>query len=111
MATLAGSAIRFANERLADFRGEENAQAMHAALEKVRSEIGREYDVVIGGQRVRTTEKIRSLNPARPAEVVGIHQKAGHEHIEPAMQAALHAFETWKHTPVAERAGLISRVA
>jgi 1-pyrroline-5-carboxylate dehydrogenase len=36
-----------------------------------------------------TSGKIRSLNPARPAQVVGVHQKAGAEHAEQAMQAAL----------------------
>ena len=70
---------------------------MRAAIEKVRGELGREYDLVIGGKRSRTSEKIRSLNPARPSEVVGVHQKAGIEHVEPAMQAALAAFESWKN--------------
>ena len=111
MATLAASIQSFSNEPLADFRAEENAQAMRSAIGKVQSELGREYDLVIGGRRMRTGEKIRSLNPAHPAEVVGIHQKAGHEQIEPAMQAALRAFESWKNVPAEERAALIFRLA
>ena len=111
MATLAASVRPFTNEPLADFRYEENERAMRAALAKVRSELGREYGLTIGGERVRTAEKIRSVNPASPGEVVGLHQKAGHEQVEPAMQAALAAFETWKNTGVEERAGLIFRVA
>ena len=47
---------------------------MRAAIEKVRSELGREYDLVIGGRRVKTEEKTQSLNPAKPSEIVGIHQ-------------------------------------
>jgi len=31
---------------------------MRAAIEKVRAELGREYDMVIGGKRIRTAEKI-----------------------------------------------------
>jgi 1-pyrroline-5-carboxylate dehydrogenase len=101
----------FSNEPVADFRRESNAQAMRAAIEKVRRELGREYDLVIGGQREKTSEKIRSLNPARPSEVVGVHQKVGREHVEPAMRAALDAFESWKNVAVEERAGLVFRTA
>ena len=67
----------FQNEPAVDFSREENAQNMRRALERVRSELGREYDLVIGGKRRKTPDKIRSLNPAWPAEVVGTAQKAG----------------------------------
>ncbi|MGH9648119.1 MAG: L-glutamate gamma-semialdehyde dehydrogenase [Bryobacteraceae bacterium] len=101
----------FSNEPVVDFRQEANAKSMRTAIEKVRGELGREYDLVIGGKRSRTSDKIRSLNPARPSEVVGVHQKAGVEHVEPVMQAALAAFESWKNVPVEERAGLLLRTA
>jgi hypothetical protein len=50
---------------------------MRDAIAMVRSQLGREYDLVIGGKRIRTAEKIVSINPANPSEVIGIHQKAG----------------------------------
>src|SRR5947199_5679145 len=100
----------FVNEPLTDFTKEENARKMRAAIEKVRGQLGREYDLIIGGKRVKTTDKIKSLNPAKPSEIVGVHQKAGREHVEPAMQAALKAFASWKNTSVEERAGLLFRV-
>ena len=100
----------FVNEPPVNFSKEENARKMRAAIEKVRGQLGREYDLIIGGQRVRTGEKIKSLNPARPSEIVGVHQKAGREHVEPAMNAALKAFESWKNTSVEERARLVFRV-
>ena len=83
----------FRNEPLTDFSREDNARKMRAAIEKVRTQLGREYDLVIGGRRVKTNDKIKSINPAKPSEVVGIFQKAGTEHVEPAMQAALTAFK------------------
>ena len=89
----------------------ENARAMGEAIAKARTELGREYPLVIGGKRERTSEKIRSINPAHPSEVVGIHQKTDRAHVEPAMQAALAAFESWKNAPAEERAGLVFRVA
>src|SRR5271166_5290947 len=101
----------FINEPFYDFRHEDNARKMRAAIERVRGQLEREYDLIIGGERVKTADKIKSLNPSRPSQIVGIHQKAGREHVEPAMSAALHAFETWKHTSVEERAGLLFRAA
>src|SRR6476661_2618114 len=101
----------FVNEPPVDFRQEENARKMRSAIEKVRGQLGREYDLIIGGKHVKTGEKIKSLNPAKPSEIVGIHQKAGREHVEPAMNAALKAFESWSRTSVEERAGLLFRVS
>jgi 1-pyrroline-5-carboxylate dehydrogenase len=101
----------FVNEPFYDFRQEENARKMRAAIERVRGQLGREYDLIIGGQRIKTAEKIKSLNPSRPSQIVGVHQKAGKEHVEPAMNAALKAFESWKYTSVEERAALLFRVA
>src|SRR5438445_2515199 len=100
----------FVNEPLVDFSKEENARKMRAAVEKVRAQLGREYDLVIGGKRVKTTDKIKSINPAKPSQVVGLHQKAGKDHVEPAMKAALQAFESWSRTSVEERASLLFRV-
>jgi 1-pyrroline-5-carboxylate dehydrogenase len=101
----------FINEPFFDFTKEENARKMRAAIERVRGQFGREYDLIIGGQRVKTADKIKSLNPAKPSQVVGIHQKAGKEHVEPAMSAALKAFATWKRTPLEARASLLFRTA
>ncbi len=101
----------FKNEAFVDFTREENVRKMRSALDKVRGQLGREYDLIIGGKRTKTSDKIKSINPAKPSEVVGVHQKAGKEHVEPAVQAALKAFATWSRVPVEERAALLFRVA
>jgi 1-pyrroline-5-carboxylate dehydrogenase len=97
----------FANEPFVDFNTYENARAMRAALDFVSGQLGREYDLIIGGRRIKTEGKIRSYNPARPAQVVGVHQKAGAEHAEEAMKAALSAFEIWSRTSTEERVSLL----
>ena len=84
---------------------------MKEALVHVGDLLGHEYELVIGGEHLRTSGKIESHNPAKPTQVVGIHQKAGAEHAEKAMQAALKAFETWKSAPVEERASLLLNAA
>jgi len=97
----------FRNEPFIDFKNPEAARKMRAALDSVAGRLGHEYDLVIGGHRLRTDGKIKSINPARPSQVVGIHQKAGAEHAEKAMQAALDAFDTWSRTAVETRASLL----
>jgi len=97
----------FRNEPFTNFKAHENHRAMQAALDHVATELGREYELVIGGEHLKTADKIRSLNPARPKQVVGVHQKAGAEHAEQAMQAALAAFEMWSRTTVEERVSLL----
>jgi 1-pyrroline-5-carboxylate dehydrogenase len=101
----------FRNEPFIDFRDDENVRAMRAALTRVGDMLGHEYELVIGGQRVRTAEKIESLNPARPAQVVGVHQKAGLEHADRAIEAAHEAFASWQYTPVEERVALLLQAA
>jgi 1-pyrroline-5-carboxylate dehydrogenase len=97
----------FRNEPFIDFKHPDQARAMRAALEQVAGQLGREYELVIGGERFKTEGKIRSLNPARPAQVVGIHQKAGAEHAEQAMRAALLAYETWSRVSTDQRVSLL----
>ncbi|HTX41849.1 MAG TPA: L-glutamate gamma-semialdehyde dehydrogenase [Acidobacteriaceae bacterium] len=97
----------FRNEPFIDFSRHENAHAMREALTRVADRLGHEYPLIIGGERVRTSGKIESRNPARPAQIVGIHQKAGAEHADQAVQAAARAFETWRFTAPEERASLL----
>jgi 1-pyrroline-5-carboxylate dehydrogenase len=99
----------FVNEPYVDFSKEENARKMRAAIEKVRGQLGREYDLIIGGKHVKTQDKLKSINPAKPSQLVGLHQKAGKNEVEPAMNAALKAFGTWSRTSAEERAALLFR--
>jgi 1-pyrroline-5-carboxylate dehydrogenase len=103
--------LPFVNEEFVDFTAAENKRTMLAALSEVESNLGQEYDLVIGGRRLQTADKILSTNPARPSQIIGIHQKAEVEHAEQAMQAAQEAFLTWSRTDVAERAALLFRAA
>ncbi len=101
----------FANEPFVDFTKAENKRAIEDALDLVAASLGREYDLIIGGKHLRTAARIVSTNPARPAEVVGIHQHAGVEHVEAAVDAAQAAFLRWKTVPIQERAALLFRAA
>src|SRR6267378_1268053 len=101
----------FRNEPLIDFTKEENAQAMRAALEKVKSQLGEEYPLVIGGERINTESKLDSINPANRTQLVGKFQKATKELANRAVETAYETFQTWRNTPAEERAQLLFRVA
>ncbi|MDE1175095.1 MAG: L-glutamate gamma-semialdehyde dehydrogenase [Edaphobacter sp.] len=101
----------FTNEPFVDFTTAKNREAMLDAIATVRGQLGQEYDNVIGGNRLKTSGKITSVNPARPSEIIGVHQRAEADLAEQAVQAALAAFPTWSRTSVAERATYLFRVA
>jgi len=104
-------ATEFRNEPFTDFTREDNAQGMRDAIEKVRGQLGREYPLVIGGERITTDSKLDSLNPANRTQLVGRFNKATKELASQAVEKAAEAFETWKNTPAEERAELLFRVA
>jgi 1-pyrroline-5-carboxylate dehydrogenase len=101
----------FRNEPFTDFTNEQNAQAMLEALEKVNGQLGREYPLVIGGERITTEGKLDSLNPANRTEVVGRFNKATKELAARAVDTAYETFKTWRNTPAQERAELLFKVA
>ncbi|HYM09177.1 MAG TPA: L-glutamate gamma-semialdehyde dehydrogenase [Bryobacterales bacterium] len=103
----------FRNEPLTDFSRPENRAAMEAALEKVRSQLGREYKLLIGGQRVAGESQFRSLNPSHPAQVVGVHAAASVEQARRAVEEAHAYFPCWSAWlgPREERAYLLLETA
>jgi 1-pyrroline-5-carboxylate dehydrogenase len=101
----------FQTEPFTDFRDTENANNMREALVHIEDHLGKEYEMVIGGERVSTSEKMSSINPACPTQVVGVHQSAGLEHVERAMAAAQEAFATWQYVPVEQRVSLLLRAS
>lgn len=101
----------FRNEPLTDFSKEENAQAMRDAIQKVQEQLGREYPLVIGGERITTDSKLDSFNPANRTQLVGRFNKATKELASQAVEKAAEAFRTWKNVPAADRAALLFRVA
>jgi len=101
----------FRNEPFVDFSEPANRQAMQQALEKVRSEFGREYLLRIGGEYTATGDKLISVNPSNPQEVVGVHHKATAALANRAVESAYAAFAKWSRTPAEERVRMVVDVA
>jgi 1-pyrroline-5-carboxylate dehydrogenase len=101
----------FRNEAYTDFSMPENRTAMRNALDTVRSQFGREYQLAIGGERIATADKFESHNPSRPSEVIGIHQKATPELARRAVDAAYEYFPEWSRTPAVRRVEMLLEAA
>lgn len=78
----------FKNLELVDFSVSENQERMEEVIALVRSRLGREYDIVIGGRHLRTEKKCHSFNPSLRSKALGVFQKGGRDLVKPAMQAA-----------------------
>jgi len=102
---------QFVNEPYADFTQPANRQAMERALEKVRSELRREYLLRIGSEWIATGDKLVSVNPSRTSEVVGEHHRATSDLARRAVESAYAAFPAWSRTPAGERVRLAREAA
>ncbi len=101
----------YKNEPFVDFSIKENADKMKAALAKVEKELGEEYPLVIGGEKIFTKEKITSLNPSNFKEVIGYSSSADISLAEKAISAAEEAFNTWQYRAQEERADYLFHAA
>ena len=101
----------FRNEPYTDFTIPANRKAMESALAAVRAQFGREYDLRIAGQRFTTPDKLKSVNPSKSAEVIGVHQKATPAMASKAIEDAYAFFPEWSRTDPAERIAMLRRVA
>ena len=112
-ATTSGSLPAFRNEPFTDFTTAENKRSMQQALDRARAELGRTYDLVIGGHRVQTARTFDSVNPAQPAEIIGRHFEAGAAEAAPTPdgRSDTEAFASWGRQSVGERVNLLLRAA
>ena len=101
----------FKNEAYIDFGKQENQRRMRDALEEVSAQLGQEYDIIIGSQRVKTAQKFSSYNPSEKDQVVGVFQKATPREAEAAIQEAQKVFKTWRWVDPVERADYLFRAA
>ncbi len=99
-------------EPYSDFSQESVQNAYRLALENVRGQLGQDYPLVIGGERVTTTHGfLESVNPCNTSEVVGRSTKAKRKEVERAMTAAWNAYADWSGWDMAARARTLVKLA
>jgi 1-pyrroline-5-carboxylate dehydrogenase len=99
----------FQNEPYTDFSAPATRRPMDEALAKVRAELGREYELSIGGERLKTGDLLRSVNPSNPREVVGVHHRATAALARRAVDAAYAYFPEWSAVPAEDRIRFLLR--
>ncbi|HUG69089.1 MAG TPA: L-glutamate gamma-semialdehyde dehydrogenase, partial [Pirellulaceae bacterium] len=101
----------FANHPPVDFADEANRAAMREALQKVMTELGRHYPLVIGDRTVTTDERLDSIDPSFKDRIVGSVSLATQAHVDDAVIAAKEALVSWRNVPVVTRTEIIRRAA
>jgi len=100
----------YVNEPYSDFSDPGNAAAYSEALSTVRGQFTH-HELVIGGERVSTGREVESVNPAKPAEIVGTVSLADQRAAERALDAAWTAFASWSKVDAAARARHVVKLA
>ncbi|MEV9641340.1 L-glutamate gamma-semialdehyde dehydrogenase [Mammaliicoccus sciuri] len=103
--------IPYKHEPFTDFTVEENRKAYEEGLKTVESYVGKEYPLIIGGERIITDKKLASNNPSNKDEVIGNVSQAGREHAEKAMITAKETFENWRKVKPEFRADVLFKAA
>lgn len=102
----------FTNEPVEDFTVEVNRNKMVEALKQVKEELGKEYPLIINGEKVFNKEnQIKSVNPSKKTEVVGYVSKASKEQAEEAIQTAHEKYKIWKNISSEVRADYLFKAA
>ncbi len=101
----------FKNEKSTDFSKPEARRKQQLAIEKIEAGLGKEYPIIIGGEKIYTQNKFNSINPSNPTEIIGTFQKGTAEDANRAMEVALAIFEEWKRVPPKKRADYLFRAA
>jgi RHH-type transcriptional regulator, proline utilization regulon repressor / proline dehydrogenase / delta 1-pyrroline-5-carboxylate dehydrogenase len=86
-------------------------QAASAAMQSVRSQLGKSYWPLINGDLITTETKITSLNPSKIDQVVGHVGQINLAQADTAITAAKAAFVSWRAMPVGERTAIVRRIA
>lgn len=90
---------------------EEMHQKYEQGLQKVKSNLGKEYAMLINGKEVSASEKIEDRSPVNTDLVLAIMQKGNQQHAREAVQAAYKAFPSWSRTPWQKRVELLRKAA
>ena len=94
----------FKNEPITDFSVKSNLDKQQKALAKVAKQLGKTYEMVVAGKKLRSKDKLISYNPSNKDEVVAKFYKGTKDIAVKAVEAAAKKFEEWRFVPAEERA-------
>lgn len=98
-------------EPFTDFTDKKNVKKYEQGLKIVQEYLGKHYDLIIDGKRLKTKKIITSLNPSNHQEIVGTICQASIKETDSAIAAALNAFKTWRLVKPETRADVLFKAA
>ncbi len=102
----------FSNAANTDFTIAANREKQRVALKNYEeTKIGRKWPVIVNGKKISDRPFLPSVNPARPAQIVGYWAKGTVADAEAAVAASVAYFPKWRATPAADRAAILLRAA
>jgi 1-pyrroline-5-carboxylate dehydrogenase len=120
----------FRNEAVYTFADAALRKKMAEAIARVEAEAGKEYDIVIGGERLKgdgqkadcapscgwspddvSARTFATINPSNRNQILGRFQKGTPELADRAVRTADTAFEQWSRVPPGDRADYLFKAA
>ena len=102
---------RFINEHHTPFHRADARQGMLDALASVRTQLGRHYPLVIGGERSNTEHALYRYNPADTEELIGTTACGVEADGQHAIEVGYGAFPAWRDAAPSTRAGFVRGLA
>ena len=101
----------FCNEPHTDFSREASRHAMTQAIERVTRQLGHSPSFAVPSTIEQLKDELVSTNPSRPDEVIARVPCYSPGELDPVIEAAHEAFESWRITPAGTRAEYLRVVA
>ena len=79
----------FKNKPVLDFTESSNRAAQQKALEKIQEQLGAEYYLIIGAERLKSPATFASINPAQKSQIIGIFQSGTPRASQPSRRRRL----------------------
>jgi len=101
----------FKNEPILDFSNQNYLSKQQTAIKNLRKKLGKTYELVVNGKKIKTDKTFNSYNPSNKDEVVATFYKGTKELAIQAVDSAHKVFNSWKYTPAEERATYLFKAA
>lgn len=101
----------FKNESYVDFSKPANFEKQREAIDDVRKKLGKTYEIVINGKKIRTEKTFQSFNPSDKNEVIANFYKGTKELVNQAVESAYKVFQKWQYSNPEDRAAILFRAA
>ncbi len=101
----------YKNEPYSYYADPKEIEEYQKALKLVKKRLGEKHALIIGGQKIDTSEYLESINPCELSEIIGYAAKAKQKEIDLAFNAAEAAFADWQHWSMESRARAVSKLA